>query len=83
MQGFLKSVGVQHRFTNSYSPQSNGQAEAAVKILLNSLQRAIGNHPDSWDEKLPWTLLGVRNAKHTTTRYSPFFVMTVRHAVTQ
>jgi len=62
-------------------PQSNGQAEAAVKILLNSLQRAVGNHPDRWDKKLPWTLLGVRNAKHSTTGYSPFFVMTGRHAV--
>jgi hypothetical protein len=81
LQSFLKSLGVQHRFTSAYSPQSNGQAEAAVKILLNSLQRAVGNNPDSWDEKLPWTLLGVRNAKHTTTGYSPFFVMTVRHAV--
>jgi len=81
MQSFLRSMGVQHRFTNAYSPQSNGQAEAAVKILLNSLQRAVGSHPDSWDEKLPWTLLGVRNAKHSTTRYSPFFVMTGRHAV--
>jgi hypothetical protein len=81
LQSFLKSLGVQHRFTSAYSPQSNGQAEAAVKILLNSLQRAVGNHPDSWDEKLPWTLLGVRNAKHSTTGYSPYFVMTGRHAV--
>jgi hypothetical protein len=81
MQGFLHSVGVQHRFTNSYSPQSNGQAEAAVKCLLNSLQRSVGNTPDCWDEKLPWVLLGLRSAKHTTTGFSPLFVMTGRHAV--
>jgi len=81
MQGFLHSVGVQHRFTNSYSPQSNGQAEAAVKCLLNSLQRSVGNTPDCWDEKLPWVLLGLRSAKHTTTGFSPLFVMSGRHAV--
>jgi hypothetical protein len=54
----MKDLGVEHLQTAAYNPQSNGQAEAAVKTILHGLQKTVGENPHSWDEKLPLVLLG-------------------------
>lgn len=75
---FLATMGIKHACTAAYAPMGNGAAEAIVKQVLNSLQRAVGDDPTCWDEKLPWTLLGLRTAKHSVTGFSPAYVMTGR-----
>ena len=77
----MKDLGVEHLQTAAYNPQSNGQAEAAVKTILHGLQKTVGENPHSWDEKLPLVLLGLRSAVHSTTGFSPFYVNTGRNPV--
>jgi len=77
----LKSLGVAHNYSSAYHPESNGQAEAAVKATLHGLQKAVGDNPFTWDEKLPSVLLGIRNTKHASTGYSPHYILTGRHPV--
>jgi thymidylate kinase/transposase InsO family protein len=77
----MTDLGVQHVRSAAYNPQSNGQAEAAVKTILHGLQKAVGTHPHTWDKHLPHVLLGLRSATHSTTGYSPFFINTGRHPV--
>jgi hypothetical protein len=77
----MKELGVKHIHSAAYNPQSNGQAEAAVKTVLHGLQKTVGSHPHSWDEHLPQVLLGLRSAAHSTTGFSPFFINTGRHPV--
>jgi thymidylate kinase len=72
-------LGVDHLRSAAYNPQSNGQAEAAVKTILHGLQKAVGENPNSWDDKLPHVLMGLRCAVHSTTGFSPFFINTGRH----
>jgi hypothetical protein len=77
----MKELNIQHNITAAYNPHSNGQAEAAVKTILHGLQKAVGDNPHSWDDKLPLVLLGLRSAVHSTTKFSPFYINTGRNPV--
>jgi thymidylate kinase len=77
----MKEWGVHHLKSAAYNPQSNGQAEAAVKTILHGLQKSVGDNPNEWDEKLPHVLIGLRSATHSTTGFSPFYINTGRHPV--
>nr|KYP74661.1 Gypsy retrotransposon integrase-like protein 1 [Cajanus cajan] len=39
---FLENLGIRHRFTSVEHPQSNGQAEAANKVVLTELKKRLG-----------------------------------------
>ncbi|KAM1724864.1 hypothetical protein ACFX11_023267 [Malus domestica] len=43
--------------SSPYYPQSNGQAEASNKILVNIIKRMVAESPEKWHEKLGDTLL--------------------------
>lgn len=77
----LSSMGITHSQSAAYHPQGNGQAEATVKAITYGLQKAVGNDPQSWEEKLPLVLLGLRTAKHSSTKYSPYYILNGRHPV--
>jgi thymidylate kinase len=80
-KAMLQSLGVAHNYSAAYHPESNGQAEAAVKSTLHGLQRTVGDNPFNWDEQLSTVLLGMRSTKHASTGYSPHYVLTGRHPV--
>nr|KYP62340.1 hypothetical protein KK1_016872 [Cajanus cajan] len=53
---FLESLAIRHRFTSVEHPQSNGQAEAANKVILTELKKRLGSAKGAWAEKLPEVL---------------------------
>lgn len=73
----LRELGIQHRRSSAGHAQANGQAEAMVKQITYALQKMVneGNAPETWCEKLPMTLLGLRTAPNSGTRLSPAFVV--------
>lgn len=77
----LNSNGIEHNRSSAYRPASNGAAEAVVKNILHALQRTVGEHPESWDQHLPFVLLGQRSAQHTSTGFSPAFITYGREAI--
>jgi hypothetical protein len=70
----LESLGIKDVRSSAYHPQSNGQAEAAVRVLLTALQRSVADAPETWDEKLPMVLLGLRTAPSSSSKMSPAFI---------
>lgn len=80
-KALLSSMGIRHSQSAAHQPQNNDQAEATIKAITHGLQRAVGNDPPSWEEKLPLVLLGLRTAKHASTKYSPYYFITGRHPV--
>nr|XP_028961891.1 uncharacterized protein LOC114826146 [Malus domestica] len=62
--------------SSPYYPQSNGQAEASNKILVNIIKRMVIDSPEKWHENLGNTLWAYRTSKRAgtgTTSYALTF----------
>nr|KYP51243.1 Pol polyprotein [Cajanus cajan] len=46
-EDFLRELGVKHLPTSVEHPQTNGQAEAANKVILQEIKKRLGNSKDS------------------------------------
>ncbi|XP_020207473.1 uncharacterized protein LOC109792469 [Cajanus cajan] len=50
---FLRELGIKHLPTSVEHPQTNGQAEAANKVILRELKKRLGNAKGQWADELP------------------------------
>ncbi|XP_027338066.1 uncharacterized protein LOC113852005 [Abrus precatorius] len=57
---FLEGLHIKHMVTSVEHPQTNGQAEAANKVILHELKRRLGSAKGEWAEKLPEVLWAYR-----------------------
>ncbi|GAU12536.1 hypothetical protein TSUD_182500 [Trifolium subterraneum] len=71
-QEFLAAIGTTQRFASVEHPQTNGQAEAANRVLLRGLRRRIGASKGNWTEELHNVLWSYRTTPHSTTGETPF-----------
>nr|KYP63283.1 Pro-Pol polyprotein [Cajanus cajan] len=69
---FLAELGIKHKMTSVEHPQSNGQAEAANKIILKELKRRLGQAKGSWPDHLPEILWAYRCTPQSSTKETPF-----------
>ncbi|XP_027351054.1 uncharacterized protein LOC113862116 [Abrus precatorius] len=69
---FLAGLHIKHRVTSVEHPQTNGQAEAANKVILHELKRRLGSAKGEWAEKLPEILWAYWCTPQTTTKETPF-----------
>ncbi|CAN6726792.1 unnamed protein product [Malus baccata var. baccata] len=58
--------------SSPYYPQSNGQAEASNKILVNIIKRMVIDSPEKWHEMLGNTLWAYRTSKRAGTGTTPY-----------
>ncbi|XP_050156278.1 uncharacterized protein LOC126630208 [Malus sylvestris] len=58
--------------SSRYYPQSNGQAEASNKILVNIIKRMVTESPKKWHEKLRDILWAYRTSKSAGTGTTPY-----------
>ncbi|KAM1401780.1 hypothetical protein ACFX2F_028885 [Malus domestica] len=58
--------------SSPYYPQSNGQAEASNKILVNIIKRMVIDSPEKWHEMLGNTLWAYRTSKRAGTCTTPY-----------
>ncbi|CAN6543483.1 unnamed protein product [Malus baccata var. baccata] len=58
--------------SSPYYPQSNGQAEASNKILVNIIKRMVIDSPEKWHAKLGNTLWAYRTSKRAGTGTTPY-----------
>uniref|UniRef100_A0A151UDD1 Integrase catalytic domain-containing protein n=1 Tax=Cajanus cajan TaxID=3821 RepID=A0A151UDD1_CAJCA len=71
---FLENLGIRHRFTLVEHPQSNGQAEAANKVILTELKKRLGSAKGAWAEELPEVLWAYQCTPQSTTKETPFLL---------
>ncbi|KAM9328400.1 uncharacterized protein lrguk [Pholidichthys leucotaenia] len=81
-QGMCAQFGMEKTHTTPFQPQSDGQVErfnaTLQKILATTAERC---HWD-WDLMIPCALMADRATKHSTTAFSPNFMMFV-HEVSE
>ncbi|CAJ2663960.1 unnamed protein product [Trifolium pratense] len=71
-QAFLVALGTKQHFTSVEHPQTNGQAEAANRVILRGLRRRLDQNKKKWVEELDNVLCAYRTTPHSTTGETPF-----------
>lgn len=69
--------GIDHRPGRGYSSTHNSLAERAIATVRNELRKSCID-PREWTSALPLLLLAYNSAPHTTTGFSPHFLMHLR-----
>ena len=75
MQIFLDQIETKHKFTTSYHPQTNAVTENWNKTLANCLSMFVDADQKNWSESLPYITFAYNTSIHSTTKYSPFYLL--------
>nr|KYP38666.1 Transposon Ty3-I Gag-Pol polyprotein [Cajanus cajan] len=67
-----EGLRIKHKMTSVEHPQTNGQAEAANKVILKELKRRLGQAKGTWPEHLPEILWAYRCTPQSSTKETPF-----------
>uniref|UniRef100_A0A2N9EFL0 Integrase catalytic domain-containing protein n=1 Tax=Fagus sylvatica TaxID=28930 RepID=A0A2N9EFL0_FAGSY len=71
-KGFCSDLGIKNFFSSPGYPQSNGQAEASSKIILNGIKKKLEEAKGKWVEELPSVLWTHRTTARKSTGEAPF-----------
>ncbi|XP_072062133.1 uncharacterized protein [Arachis hypogaea] len=63
---------IKHQFTSVGHPQTNGQAEAANKVILAGLKKRLQDAKETWAEELSQVLWAYRTTSQSATGETPF-----------
>jgi transposase InsO family protein len=68
----LSKLGIEHRVSTAYHPQTNGQAEKSNRQLKSILNKTIEKGGKDWSKKLNGTLWAYRTALKTPIGMTPY-----------
>nr|KYP33663.1 Transposon Ty3-I Gag-Pol polyprotein [Cajanus cajan] len=71
-EDFLHELGVKHLPTLVEHPQTNGQAEAANKVILRELKKRLGSAKGQWPDELPNILWAYHCTPQSTMQEMPY-----------
>ena len=71
---WLKGMGIEHRRTTPYHPQSNGRNERFNKTLKGILKKLVNGNRSHWEDQLGPALMAYRISTSTVTGHSPFML---------
>ncbi|XP_016185226.1 uncharacterized protein LOC107626849 [Arachis ipaensis] len=69
---FLSGLGIKQKFSSVEHPQSNGQVEAANKIIFKGLKKRLNQKKGSWADELALVLWSYRTTLQSSTGKMPF-----------
>ena len=75
MAEVTRILAIKQLFTSAFHPQTDGQAEIAVRAAKTMLQCFCRARPRDWDEMAPLMAAGYNMTPHSSTKESPFFLM--------
>ncbi|GBC00600.1 hypothetical protein RclHR1_03900017 [Rhizophagus clarus] len=69
-----------HRLTSPYRPQTNGMVERFNRTLGECIAKLVNSENKEWDQLVDATLFAYRTKKHSTTGFTPFYLVYGRQA---
>ena len=71
----MRLTGTKLHMTSAFHPQSDGQTEAANKIIVIYLRCLTGDRPRQWVRWLPWAEFIYNTAFQTALKDTPFKIV--------
>lgn len=80
LKHLLIKYGVNHDFTPKYHPQPN-VSERTNRSILEAIRAYVHGEHKNWDLHLPEIAQALRNVTHSSTQYSPHFMVFGQHQI--
>ena len=74
-QELFRLLGTNRRLVTPYHPRANGQVERLFRTLKVLLAIYAEQHPENWDEALPYAIYAYNTSVHPATGETPFYLM--------
>jgi hypothetical protein len=71
---YLQALGIEHRRTTPYNPQTNGKCEKFNGVLKSIITKLINNSRASWEDQLGPATMAYNNAVSSVTGHTPYFL---------
>ena len=78
-KAFCKTLGITHRLSTSYHPETDGQTERANRTLEVYLRHFVNYKQDDWVQWLPLAEFTMNSNDNASTGISPFFAAFGHH----
>ena len=75
IEEICKLLEIRKSRTTPYHPQGNGMVERINRTLLDMFATTAHNHPSDWDLYIRKVCLAYNSSIHSSTGFSPFFLM--------
>lgn len=80
VEHYLRKLHTRHRYTTAYHPRTNGKVENLNGTLGDMLTKYLAGKPTKlWDKYLPQALFATRIRAHSTSKYSPYYLLYGQH----
>lgn len=79
-KNLLSTYGVKHIQTATHSPQVNA-SERVNRSILAAIRAYVGSDQSNWDANISSIASSLRNRKHDSTGYSPYYLLFGQHFV--
>jgi len=66
-----KKLGIEGAFSAPYHPTSHGLIERTNRTIEEMLRKFCQDNPKQWDKLIPYLLFALREAKNSSTNFSP------------
>ena len=74
-------TGTEQRVTSAYHPQANGLCERQNRTIKVALVKVLNENPTEWPDAIDGVLFAHRVSRHSSTKYSPYFLLYNREPV--
>lgn len=75
MRELLETLGINHKTTCPYRPQTNGQTERYNRVLGTQLSIFASEQQRTWDEYLDALTYAYNTIEHTSTLATPYYLV--------
>ena len=72
---YLADLGVDHRQSTPYHPETNGKIERFNRSLKEIITKLVNNQSRDWQNQLGNALYAYRNSVSASTGFTPFYLM--------
>uniref|UniRef100_A0A3P9GYP2 Integrase catalytic domain-containing protein n=1 Tax=Oryzias latipes TaxID=8090 RepID=A0A3P9GYP2_ORYLA len=80
IQNLCRLLGIAKTRTAAYNPKSDGMVERHNRTLIDQLAKMLLSHGGEWDDHLKSVAFAYNTSKHSSTRFTPFYLMHGREA---